>query len=184
MIAGNHAFIRGAEPDDAPFLHRFYQARRPRAALLDQHREPLLPTAAELEELLARKDGLQGSFYTIEDLTGVVRGFCSLRGANQEAGFADLVFLLDDDAAFGSPLAAEALAFILARGYGRMGLRKILGHCLEGEESLRDALTAHGFESDGVQRQVLFTAGRWYDMETLTRFARPGEGVQAPRRPE
>jgi len=179
LITGNHAIIRGADPDDASFLHAFYAEGRLRAALLDAHREPLQPTQSELEELLGRKDGFQGSFHTVEDLTGAVRGFVSIRGANHEAGFADLVFLLDEDGVYTSGVGEEALAFILDRAFARMGLRKLLGHAVVGEDGLVAALAAGGFTHDGVQREILFARGRWHDIATMTRFARPGEGVRA-----
>ena len=36
---------------------------------------------------------------------------------------------------------------------------------------LRGFLTAHGFSSDGVQRDALYARGRWLGLESLTLYA-------------
>ena len=52
MIASEHTLIRTADPDDAGFLLEVYRTERPKAALLDGRREPVLPNRDELAEML------------------------------------------------------------------------------------------------------------------------------------
>ncbi len=170
MIAGDHSYIRTAEPDDASALHQLYRMDRPRAALLDNRREPLLPSVDELREVLSRKEAAQGTFFTVEDRAGVLQGFCVLRGTNHEAAFGEVSLLFLEDRTFEEPLAGEVFAFLYHRGLERLRLNKVLTHCLDSEEALRRFLMAHHFESEGVQREVLFAQGRWHDLETLALF--------------
>ena len=170
MITSKHAQIRATEPDDAPALFALYDVRRPRAALLDQRREPLMPTLAELREMLGMKETVNNVFFTVEDRTGAIRGFCLLRGMNQETGFGEMSLLFHEAAILAQPLAEEALTFACTRGFERMRMNKMVSNCLDGETELRDFLLRHGFISDGVQRGVLFSQGRWHNLESLSLY--------------
>lgn len=172
MISGTYSFIRAAEPDDAVYLHACYDARHPRAALLDLKREPVSPTVDELRELLGRKDTSRGALYVIEDTTGVVCGLCGLRGMGHEANFSEATVLFLSDEAFGQPLAEEMLAFLVDRGFRRMHLNKLMTHCLDNETALRSFLVSHGFVSEGVQREAVYAGGRWHNIEILALLAR------------
>lgn len=172
MITGKHGRIRSAETDDAPALQSLYDPMRPRAALLDQRMEPMLPTRDELRELLSKKDTAREQLFTIEDLTGDIMGFCSVRGAHPESRFAEAALLMFDDAAFDSALADEAATFLKDRAFVQMRLNKLFAQCLDCERALRGCLVRHGFQSEGARREVLHTQGRMYDVEALSIFAR------------
>lgn len=169
MITGQHTFIRGTEQDDVPALSELYRAEILRAGLLDGRREPVMPTRDELRELLSRKEIADGGYYTVEDASGRVRGFCSLRGLNPEVRYAEFNLVLLDPGYYATPLADEAAAFLYERAYIRAGLRKVVAYCLEGEVELAAFLRAQGFESDGIQRDVVFAQGRWHGLEALSR---------------
>ncbi len=181
MIAGEHTFIRMAEPDDAPALHALYALEAPRSALLDKKREPLLPTRDELREMLGRKEAAaQGALFVVEDRAGVVHGFCGLRTLPPETPFGEASLLFLDETRVQGPLGNEAWAFIRERAFVRMQLRKVMTHCLDRERPLREFFTAQGFKSNGVQRKVLYAAGRWHDLETLTLYSPDPGGAPCP----
>lgn len=171
MITGKYTVIRSAEPDDAVAMWRLYDPMRPRSFLLGPTREVMIPTQDEMREMLGRRDVVQGSFFTIEDRAGEVRGCCVLRGAKTESEFAEVVVALDDDAAYESPLADEAMAFLEKTGFVDRKLNKLVAHCLSNETYYRAYLARHGFASDGVQRQMVYTRGRYFDLESLSLFA-------------
>jgi RimJ/RimL family protein N-acetyltransferase len=171
VITGQHAVVRLADADDAPALHALYNPAAPRAALLDQRREPLWPTIGEIRELLTRKEATRGgSFYAVEDPQGVVHGFCSVRGMNQEAGFGELAFLLHEHA-LTTPLADEVFDFLHRRAFENLRLHKVMVHCLEEEGALRGFLLRHRFEPCGRQREVFFSRGKWHDVHVLSLHA-------------
>ncbi len=173
MITGAHSIIRTAEADDAAFLRRLYDPDRPRAALLDRRREPLTPTLDELREVLGgRTKGRQApsEFLAVEDTTGSVVGFCTMRTSKQERNYAQFVLMLFEEDAYDSPLAEETLAFLKFRAFQELKLNKATAHCLDCESGFRNLLVRNGFESDGVQREVLFTRGRWHNVESMTLF--------------
>lgn len=170
MITTEHAVIRAAEPDDAPVLQAVYRAGAPRACLLDQRREPVLPTYDEITEVMAQKEIGYPVFYAVEDKTGGLRGFCSLRGLNPEVNYSEWIVMLLEDADLKTPLAADMADFLKRQAFQRLGLNKVITHALECETALRDFLLRHGFRSDGIQREAVFTAGRYYDIETLSLF--------------
>jgi len=174
MISGDHAHIRAADSDDAPALIRLHRGPHWRAALLDQKREPLQPVLEELAETLGRKEAQQGAFYVIEDHYGKVRGYCGLRGMNAESAFAEIILLFEEEALYGEAMADEAFDFVCARAFVRARLNKIMVQCLETETGLRQFLLRHGFESNGVQREVFYSSGRYWDIESF--------GLQAPAR--
>lgn len=169
MIKGTHSFIRGTEQDDVPALAALYQNPVPRGGLLDGRREPITPTRDELRELLGRKEVVEGGFYTIEDQTGEIQGFCSLRGVNAEARYGEFNFLLLDPARYRDPLAEEAGQFLFDRAFLRLGLRKVVAYCLQHEQELADFLRRSGFESAGLQREILYAGGRWHDLEAYAK---------------
>lgn len=168
MIISEHSAIRATDPDDAPWLAALYSDGPLRASLLDGRREPVNPTVDELRETLASKEAAASAFYTIENRSGDIRGFCNARGTNQEAAFGEVNLLLFNEDDLATPLATEAFCFILDRAYGRMRLRKTLTTLLDSETVLRAFLVAQGFESAGVQREVLYAAGRWHNLETMS----------------
>ncbi len=177
MIAFEHTLIRTADPDDADFLLEVYRTARPKAALLDARREPVLPSRDELAEMLASKDAGRNQFFAVEDTAGCVHGFCGLRGVSIEAVFAEVMVLLIEEADHGGPIGRETVQFLLDRAFGRMHLDKVLGTCLDSEPELRALLADTGFVSEGVQRQVLYSGGGWHDIETMTRpRSVPGQG--------
>jgi RimJ/RimL family protein N-acetyltransferase len=170
MVTGQYANIRAADPDDAPALHAFYTIDRACSALLDHRREPLLPTVDELRETLGHKDAVRGAFHVIEDKTGVIQGFCGLRGVNQETGFGEIVLMLYAETTYDTPLAGEAIAFLAKLGFERMRLFKLVTHGLDTESGLRACLLDHGFVSEGVQRDILYTQGAYRNLEAFSLF--------------
>lgn len=176
MIIGTHTFIRGTEPDDVPALAALYRIGVLRAGLLDGRREPLLPNRDELRELLSRKEIIEGGYYTVEDKTGAIQGFCSLRGMNPEARYAEFSLILIEPAAYDTPLADEAAAFLLDRAFTRTGLRKVVAYCLEAERELARFLARQGFALAGVQRDVLHAGGDWHAIEAWYRNADSATG--------
>lgn len=177
MISGEHTFIRGTELDDVPALSVLYRAGILRAGLLDARREPVLPTRDELRELISRKEIADGGYYTVEDRSGTVQGFCSLRGVNSEARYAEFSLVLLDPEAYATPIAAEAAAFLFDRAFARGALRKVVAYCLEGEVELAAFLRTQGFESAGFQRDVVYAGGRWHALEALSRSNGPREAA-------
>jgi RimJ/RimL family protein N-acetyltransferase len=170
MIIGQHTVIRSAEPDDAIALWRLYDPDRPRAFLLGPAREVLIPTIDELREMLGRRDVVQGTFFVIEDTVGEVRGCCVLRGARLESEFAEIVIVFGSDDYYASPPAEEVFRFLARSAFIDKKLNKMCAHCLSAEESYRAFLIRHGFNSDGVQRDMVYTKGRYFDLESLSLF--------------
>ena len=171
MITGEHTHIRTADPDDAPSMHQLYVSPVPRSALLDPRREPVLPNIDELREALASKDAMRGNFFAIEDRSGIVQGFCMLRGSSKEVGYGEFNLMLLDAAAYESPLADEAFRFARTRAFERLRTRKLIAHCLDTEGPLHAFLLRCGFECNGTQREVFFGAGRWHNLHTFSLFA-------------
>lgn len=170
MITGRHTVIRGADADDAAALHPLFAPGRPRSALLDQRREPVLPNRMELGEILAKADP-SSQFHTVEDPEGRVLGLCALRGLGREQGFAEATVMLLEEAALAGPAGDEIAAFLCGRAFGRYRLDKLVAHCLDSEAALRDFWTRQGFECGGTQREVLWSQGRWHNLQVFTRFA-------------
>ena len=171
MITGEHSVIRTAEQDDAAAMVRLYSPECPRAALLDRRRELLVPTTDEVRELLGRKDAQPAAFYAVEDVTGVVRGFCSIRGAQSEVLYGDFVvmFFAPDD--YDAPLAEEVFAFLSERAFAQKKLNKVMAQCLDSEDALRGFLVSRGFGSQGIQRDMFYSAGKWHGLETFCLFS-------------
>ena len=170
MITGEHAIIRTAEPDDAPVLYGFYRGEKPRCCLLDMRRELFAPTLDEVREALAQKEMGRALFYVVEDKAGGVRGFGSLRGLNLDVSYTELFMMFVEDADLETPIASELFDFLSRQAFQQCRLNKVMSHTLETETALRDFLVRHGFIRDGVQREVVFTRGRWHDIETFTLF--------------
>ena len=174
MITGEHAVIRSAEPDDAPALWQLYDPSRPRSFLLGPQREIMIPTVDELREMLGRRDLVQGTFFAVEDKQGLVCGCCVLRGAKFESEYAEMVVAFGKDDEYVTPLAEEVFQFLLHMAFIEKKLNKLQAHCLCTETAYRDFLTARGFESDGVQRDMVYTRGRYFDLESFTVFRAGG----------
>ncbi|MBN2309182.1 MAG: GNAT family N-acetyltransferase [Candidatus Hydrogenedentes bacterium] len=170
MIVGDHAVIRAADLDDSPLLHRLYDVSKPRSFLLGPSREVLIPTRDELQEVLSRKDLLSGVFFVVEDKQGELRGCCSLRGVTSSAFFSEMAVALVDEADYATPLADEVMDFIRYGGFHERKLRKLMGHCLDREARYREFLVRHGFVSNGVQREMVYALGRYFDLESLSLF--------------
>lgn len=166
--------IRTAEPDDAPAFQALYWSGIPRSALLTRTREYLFPTIDEIREAFgpaAEKSG--GGFHAVEDREGRIRAFCTLRGLHDvrdTAFYAEVAVLFADPAEAGSPLADEILAWLLKRAFDEQRLNKVIVHALLAETDLIAWYRANGFESNGVQRDILFAGGAWHSMETFTRL--------------
>tara|TARA_R110001592_G_scaffold169516_4_gene406081 strand:+ start:2165 stop:2710 length:546 start_codon:yes stop_codon:yes gene_type:complete len=167
MIRGEHSFIRGTEQDDVEALFGLYAPGVLRAGLLDARREPLLVTRDDLRDLLTRKEIADGSFYTVESKTGAIVGFCSIRGLNTDARFAEYGIQFTDTDCYGADLAREVHDFLLDRAFKRLGLRKVIAHALTEETAMVEFLRGKGFMSAGVQREILFSQGTWHHLETL-----------------
>ncbi|MDZ4857414.1 MAG: GNAT family protein [Candidatus Hydrogenedentes bacterium] len=170
MISGKYTIIRSAEPDDAVAMWRLYDPGRPRSFLLGPSREVMIPTQDEMREMLARRDVIQGSFFAIEDFAGEVLGCCVLRGAKMESDFAEVVVALSHDGAYNTPVADEVFQFLEKLGFVDKKLNKLVAHCLSDETEYRDFLGRHGFTSDGIQREMVYTKGRYFDLESLSLF--------------
>jgi len=173
MITCTHGVIRTAEPDDAWDLVRLYDPRHPRAACLGRNREIIAPGVDEMRESIRPGEGRPQIFYAVEDTEGVIQGYAGIRtGMGEDAHHGELIFYMHDDAGLDTPLAMEAWEWLLGRAFRDMLWRKAVAHVLETEQTQRAWLIARGFESCGVQREVLYTQGRWLDTETLVLYNR------------
>ncbi len=171
MITGEHTVIRSADPDDAAAMRALYATGRLRSSLLDGRMEPIAPNEDELREALASPEAMKGTFFAVEDRTGIVQGFCVLRGASKDAAYGDFNVMLIDEANYEGPISKEIFDFAYARGFELLRLRKIIAHCLDGEEAFRAYLLRCGFVRNGVQRDVFYGHGRWHNLETYSLFA-------------
>lgn len=172
MVIGEHAVIRGAEPDDASALCAIYNAGQMRACLLNQQREFIAPTVDEISIMLAGgPDGRPNDLNTIEDRQGAIRGFCALRAAPNEPLFGQLVVMACEESDYHEPVCDEAAHYLIEEAFLRRRLHKVLAQSLEHESAFAQFLVRHGFQSDGVQRQVVYSGGRWLDLESFTLFA-------------
>jgi len=174
VILGQHAVIRSAEPDDASALLGLYDPSRPRCCLLDGRREFIIPTRDEIREVMNQKEMGRSMLYAVEDKAGVVRGFCSLRGVNLEASFMETVLMFHEDGHFDTPLAEEAFAFLVQYAFVRLKLGKLIAYALDTESSLRRFLLNHGFQSNGIQREIVFWGGGWHNIEAFSLFRTNG----------
>jgi len=170
MITGEFAVIRTAEPDDAPHLMRLYSPDYPRSFLLDGRRELQTPNADDLRQLLGRKEVRSGVFHVVEDLEGTVRGCCSLKYPAHDVFYSEILLAFEDLADYSQPIARETMEFIEYTAFVERRLNKIVAQCIENEREYRDLLLRERFEPNGLQRDVLFTMGRYHDLETLSLF--------------
>lgn len=170
MIRGTHAVIRSADTDDAPYLKMIYDPDHPRSCALDLRRELMLPTIDEVREAMAQKEMGRSAFSAVEDVHGSVRGFCSLRGINPELSYSEFVMIFLDDADYAAPIAEEVFTYLRTLAFVRTRLSKVITHCLDNEVAYHNFLVAHGFRSDGRQRELVYGRGRWYDLEALSLF--------------
>lgn len=181
MITGEHVVIRSAEPDDAFALWRLYDPSYPRAFLLGPAREIMIPTIDELREMLGRRDLVMGTFFAVEDKTGELCGCCVLRGTKSESEYAEAVLVFGKDETYASPHAEEVFQFILRTAFIDKKLNKLQAHCMATERAYREFLVDRAFKSDGVQRDMVYTQGRYFDLESLTLFR--DEGIKQLKEP-
>lgn len=174
MITGEHAVIRSAEPDDAFALWQLYDPSVPRAFLLGPSREVMIPTIDEVREMLGRRDIVMGTFFAVEDKTGEVCGCCVLRGSKSESDYAEIVLVFGNDEHYASNLAEEVFQFILRTAFIDKKMNKLQSHCISSERAYRAFLVERGFESDGVQRDMVYTKGQYFNLESLTLFREEG----------
>ena len=179
MIKGAHSLVRSADPDDADALKSVYDDQAPRSSLLDQRRELNPPTRDELREVMSQKEMGKAVFYTVENTEGEICGFCCLRGPNPDAQFSEFVVIFLEDSTFATPIADEVFDFLSRLAFDRLHNRKVVAHCLDSEVAYRKFLTTHGFKSAGVQRDVVYSQGRWFNLEALT--LQSGDGERAIR---
>lgn len=183
MITGAHTVIRTAEPDDAGALKRLYDPAVPKCSLLDPHREPIFPTFDELREVMSKTEMGQPFLHAVEDLTGAIRGFCSLRALALDVRYGEIVMLFHDEADYAGPVGEEVFDFLAKRAFRQFHLNKVMAHVLDSERAFAEALMRYGFASNGVQREAVYTLGRWLGIETFTLRARAtafaGDLVQA-----
>jgi len=170
MIRGQHTIIRAAESDDAATLRQVYDIEHPRSCVLDHRRELVVPTLDELREAMNQKEMGRSAFSAVEDLTGVIRGFCSLRGLSPELAYSEYIVIFLDESDYAGPIADEVHDHLCKLAFQRMRLNKVITHCLDCEPAYRQYLLAHGFDSNGRQRDVVFTQGRYHDLEALSLF--------------
>lgn len=173
MIRGEHSVLRTALIDDAEAFSRLFSAGSPRAPLLDQRQEWLVPTLHELRHALSgvRQETYSG-LNVVENLEGDPVGFCVLRRGKSDPLFSQMSVMLFDASMYTTELANEVGARLIEDGFGRNLGHKLMAQCLCREPEYRAYLAGLGFESDGVQREVLYANGRWHDMESLSLFAR------------
>jgi hypothetical protein len=91
-----------------------------------------------------------------------------LRGSNPEGQFSEFVVIFLDEATFSTPIADEVFDFLARLAFQRMRNHKVVTHCLDAEVEYRKFLMGHGFASAGVQRDVVYSQGRWFNLEALT----------------
>ncbi len=171
MIIGTHARIRTAEPDDAFAMRRLYRPMAPRACFLDRKRELTPATTDELREMLQRKEVQAGLLYTVEDAEGAIRGFAALRAAGAEISFGEVALMFHAESEYQGPLIEETLRFLCDQAFMRNRLNKVVAHALDNELALKRLLQSFGFASDGVQREMLYTQGRWFSMESFSLYS-------------
>jgi len=167
MITGQYTRIRTADMDDAETLADLYKPDFPRSFLLDLRRELQILAPDSIRELLTHKEIKSGVLYTVEDKGGRIRGICSLKPAVPALFYAEILVAFLDLQDYETPIGEEAMEFLKKRAFVEQKLNKILAQCLENETAYRHLLIQQGFESDGIQRDVLFSQGRYYNLETL-----------------
>lgn len=169
MIVGEHSIIRGAGVDDAPFFHRLYLQPEPVSALLDQRREWWRPTSDELAELFAGNRGdLTRDLNVVEDKEGRVLGFAGIRTNARDPHFGNYVMMLLDTSYYDTPHIREVTTYLKRTAFRDKMLRKVMSHTLDHENAHREYLLQNGFESNGVQREVLYTGGNWHNLQSFS----------------
>jgi RimJ/RimL family protein N-acetyltransferase len=170
MITCDHIVIRSAEFDDAEALWGFYKPGKPRTFQLGPNLELRIPTIDELKGLLDDPDRKLGEFYVIEDLEGLVIGCAVMRSATGNSPYAEALFAFFDESLYSSPAADETFEFIRKQAFTIKKRRKLIAHCLETEPAYREFLARHGYTSNGIQRELVYAGGRYYDLESLSLF--------------
>jgi RimJ/RimL family protein N-acetyltransferase len=171
MIVGEHILIRTADPDDADGLAAIGDAASPRSFFLDARREINAPTVDEMAETLRSKQARTGMFYAIEDKSGTIRGFSSLKMALHGSFFAEMLLAFLDEQDFAAPVGRETLESLLRMAFVDRKLTKIVAQILDCEDDYRGLLEDRGFTCDGRQREVSFARGRYHDLLAYSLFA-------------
>jgi len=96
MIEGEHVVVRIADPDDAQALAEIFNSEIPRAFRLNMRRELQYLTTDDLREALSHKEIRAGLFYALEDKTGNICGFFSIKTPIPEVNFSEFLFGLAD----------------------------------------------------------------------------------------
>ncbi len=170
MITCDHIIIRSAEYDDAEGLWGLYNPGKPRTFQLGPNMELRTPTIDELKPLLEDPERKLGEFYIVEDLEGVVLGCTVMRSAAGDSPYAEAMFAFFDESLYTTPEADEAFAFVRDQAFKIKKRRKLMAHCLDTEPAYRDFLLRLGYTSNGIQRELIYSGGRYHDLESLSLF--------------
>jgi len=93
-----------------------------------------------------------------------------MRGFTKETIHAEIALALVDDADYAAPLAQECIDFLRYSAFVEKKLAKVMAHCLDTELAYRQLLVRNGFESAGIQRDMVYARGRYYGLESLRLF--------------
>jgi RimJ/RimL family protein N-acetyltransferase len=170
MIECGHVIIRSAEYDDAESLWGLYTPGLPRTFQLGPNLELRHPTIDELRMLLEDPEQKLGDFFVVEDLEGNVLGCAVMRSATGDSPYAEALFAFFDEANYGGPAADETFEFVKRQAFAIKKRLKLVAHCLDTEPAYRAFLVRHGYQSDGVQRGVIYARGQYHDLESLSLF--------------
>jgi len=170
MIECGHIIIRSAEFDDAESLWGLYTPGQTKTFQLGPNLELRTPTIDELRMLLEDPEQKLGDFYVVEDLEGNVLGCAVMRLAKGDSPYAEALFAFFDDAHYSGPVADETFAWVKHQAFAIRKRLKLVAHCLETQPAYRAFLVGHGYQSDGVQRGVVYGGGRYFDLESLSLF--------------
>ena len=85
-----------------------------------------------------------------------------------------------DLADFDTPIAMEAFDYLRVKAFVNERLNKMVAHCLDHETELRAFLLKRGFVSEGVAREVVYSQGQWFNVESLALFASTAMEEPAP----
>lgn len=174
MITTEHCIIRTAETDDAATLCAAFDPDHPLAFFVGGGRELNRPSVDEIcAAILESQKRVNENLYVFEDTMGVIRAFGAVRSSGREEAFGEFSYAPVDRGDYSGALVDVAYDFIFRLGFERLHLNKLMAHCiLPCEVGLRQSLADHGFVSTGIQRQVVYTQGKYYDLEALQIFRR------------
>lgn len=93
--------------------------------------------------------------------SGVIVGLCGL-AIDRDHQQGEAWYLLEPDY-WGKGLATEAVAQLLAAGFGQLRLHRIFATCLPGNPASAHVLKKLGMRREGYQRKNLRIHGEWHD---------------------